>query len=98
MKRQELEQLIKSEVQEYDFRDVEVKVSGDSKCLEIEISQMYEYVEVNFETLQKIAEAIGTQKINVGERDFTSGCESCDWGSNYRVTFYCHDPSVKLTD
>lgn len=61
----------------------------DKDSLEIELSQMYEYLEVqiNYETLKKVSEFFETENINV-DQDFSSGCETCDYGSKYTHTFY----------
>lgn len=56
--------------------------------LEIIVSQMYEYVEVGFDKLAAMAALCETDHINIGEKDFSSGCETCDWGSSYMVYFF----------
>lgn len=48
---------------------------------------MYEYVRVDFEDLERLSEIFDTRKINLRERSFEAGCETCDYGSSYEVHF-----------
>lgn len=85
------------------WREFDVKVArtcdpsaGDD--FEVTVSQMYQYVEVTFDVLKRLSKLFGTTKINVGNYDFTSGCESCDYGSDYTVTIYVKNakPGIRL--
>lgn len=62
-----------------------VEENTDSK-VRVTVSCMYEYVEYNLATLMKIATFFGTMKID-DDRYSHSGCETCDYGSSYEVTF-----------
>jgi hypothetical protein len=52
----------------------------------IEASQMYEYINVTFALMKELAELFGTDKIDT-DQESSSGCETCDYGSDYIVTF-----------
>jgi len=52
----------------------------------IEASQMYDYVNVTFALMKGLAELFGTDKIDTDQTS-SSGCETCDYGSDYCVTF-----------
>ncbi len=64
--------------------------------LEIVISQMYEYIDVTFEHLKAITELCGSKKLNIGQRTCSSGCETCDYGSSYRLPLYVMEPKIEL--
>ena len=51
-----------------------------------EVEQMYEYVTINFDVLSRLAEILGTKNIDT-DLFSTEGCETCDYGSSYRVEF-----------
>lgn len=36
---------------------------------------------VSFGALSKLSEALGTRLINLGARDYSPGCDTCDFGS-----------------
>lgn len=61
-------------------------VDGDR----VELTQMYEYVDLTLAKLEAIAALLGTQHINIEERDrdHEEGCDSCDYGSRYTLTLY----------
>ena len=84
-----------------DLRDFEVEFpSHDPACgtLCIRIQQMYEYVDVTFDNLAKIAEICQTKNINIGDKDCHGGCETCDYGSCYMVDLYLGDFWIPLED
>lgn len=62
--------------------------------ISIKISQMYEYVKLGFADMQKMADVLGTEKIDMSGQDFTSGCDSCDYGSSYVIELVAYDPKV----
>lgn len=54
----------------------------------VKVSDMYNYpLEFTFAQLKEVSEFFGTDKIDL-DRDFSSGCESCDYGSSYQVTLH----------
>jgi hypothetical protein len=40
--------------------------------------------------IQWLANLLDTEKIDIGDRDYQSGCESCDYGSEESLTLTCH--------
>ena len=64
-----------------------VKVTETGDTYQVEVSRMYDHFEVSFDVLKKLAELFGTESFNV-DKDSSSGCETCDWGSKYSHTFY----------
>lgn len=54
----------------------------------VSISKMYEYIEVSFSKLKLISEKMGCKEVDL-ERYSEPGCETCDYGSRYEVTFIC---------
>lgn len=60
----------------------------DKNCWVITLSQMYRYVDVEFEHLLKLSELFNTKKINIGDKWHTEGCETCDYGSKYSLSIY----------
>jgi hypothetical protein len=63
--------------------------------ISLKVSQMYEYVPFEFETMVKFSELFKTKKINVGQEQ-SSGCETCDYGSSYEVTFSILDSGLAV--
>lgn len=68
------------------YRDgcIEVRTNKPN-LVEVTISQMYEYVEVDFSDLLAISQFFGTQQIG-DTRYHSDGCETCDYGSSYEIT------------
>jgi hypothetical protein len=65
--------------------NVTVEVNG--RKVTVEVSDMYSRpLEGNYATLQKIGKFFNTLKINVDHWD-SRGCESCDHGSDYGISF-----------
>lgn len=53
----------------------------------VEVYQMYEYVDFALDTQIKMAEFMGSKNISPADYESYSGCETCDYGSRYTVTF-----------
>jgi hypothetical protein len=69
------------------FGTDEVSVRQDNpKIVQVEVSQMYSYVDCSLANLLALAKFFGTLHINVDEVSY-EGCETCDWGSSYEKTF-----------
>lgn len=70
-------------------RHVNIKIVNtivdNNNYLEIRLSKSYDYPEVNFKFLKQLSEIVGSDEIN-DERFSMSGCETCDYGSNYEIT------------
>lgn len=100
---EKLEKLIEAKVwpestfygDECDGYGVKVYPQDDGR-LRIVVTQMYDPVDCGFNSLQKLAAVLGTQKVNVGENDEVRGCATCDYGSEYSVTFWAHDVDGKV--
>ena|SRR3990172_7627530 len=63
----------------------EVAVNFDGTKYTIKVSQMYEYVPLNFALLSKLSEFFDTKNIN-DSRYHTDSCDTCDYESNYEIT------------
>lgn len=61
---------------------VKERTYAGQDCINIKITKMYEYVELGFATLMKVAKFCKTQEIDVDEWSY-GGCPTCDWGSSY---------------
>lgn len=70
------------------YDSVKCKFEDNNSTLVIELQKMYEHVKVRFEHLEKLSKLLGTQNINLGNREVSSGCPTCDFGSSYRVSIY----------
>lgn len=68
----------------YNKADVTASVEGDT--VRIRADRMYEYVDVSFAALKELSDLFGTDKIDT-DQDSSGGCETCDYGSSYEVTF-----------
>jgi hypothetical protein len=72
----------------FDWEAPSVSVLTNANDLvSVEVEQMYSYVSFNLKMLLEIAEFFGTQNINDNKWS-SGGCETCDYGSSYRVEFY----------
>jgi hypothetical protein len=50
------------------------------------------YVPLTFNVLQALSETLGTRSIDVGDKEYTYGCETCDYGSAATVELYIKHP------
>lgn len=73
-------------VDEYGWRDADVKVEAYGDGYKLIVSQMYEYLPLKFSHLEKLAEIFGTKEFTVNNWSH-SGCETCDYGSRYTHEF-----------
>lgn len=64
---------------------VDVRIYDDNAY--VTLSRMYGYVEFGFEFLEMLSKEFDTKKINVGDRESSPGCDTCDWGSSYTLGF-----------
>lgn len=64
--------------------------------LTIRISQMYKFVDVQFDQLARLAELAQTRKINIGHKTSREGCETCDYGSSYQVPLHLKEFWISL--
>ena len=61
-------------------------INGDS--VEFEYSGGGSAPDINYGFLKDLSEYFGTDNINIENDICVSGCETCDWGSEYGYTFY----------
>jgi hypothetical protein len=71
--------------EEYDKPD-EVMVSIYEDKIDIQMSSMYDPPCLSFALLMAMADFFGTRNINDDDRYSSSGCETCDYGSDYGFT------------
>ena len=64
---------------------VEIRPIG-TNGISIAVRQMYQYVEVSFAKMEAMSKLLDTKNIDL-ERYSREGCETCDYGSSYEVTF-----------
>ncbi len=71
--------------------DLKVDVFVEDTTWKIHLQQMYEGLSsiASFKNLQWLATLLGTDKIDVGDQNYRSGCESCDYGSSDELTITC---------
>lgn len=99
MKMKELEELAKACITDANRERIERPVvsltgSTSSGCFQLEITQMYEFVNVTFEDLERLSKLFGTKNINIGDIYSSGGCDTCDYGSRYELTIHIKDPTV----
>lgn len=75
---------------------VSVSWSEENKCI-IHLSQQYEGIGslCDFARLSWLSELLGTEKIDLENQYYQSGCETCDWGSVDEVDIICYECKVK---
>ncbi len=78
------------------YSDPYIQVTEIKNGFELKVGAQYHSPEINFKTLFQLSELFGTQDIDVDDYA-NSGCESCDWGSDYGHTIQIRFPT-KLTE
>jgi len=78
---------------ENSFVELRVKVSynQNSNTAEVTIKREYDFINFDFEFLEKLSRLFQTKKIDVGNRQSYGGCETCDHGSSYEITFHIRE-------
>lgn len=64
---------------------------------EIEYGAMYESPNLGLDKLIKLSELFGTTNIDVDDYSI-SGCETCDWGSDYGHTIQVKEPTRNVDE
>ena len=82
----ELESAAKAIFPDNDLRDLSISISSGADYINLRVSQMYEFVPFSYSILKKIEAATGCEDIDV-DQYANGGCETCDYGSSYEVTF-----------
>jgi hypothetical protein len=75
------------------YNSVTVKVTFADKNCTVTISKMYEGLGnlVSFANMQWLSTLLGTDKIDLRNEYYREGCETCDYGSEQSVDFFCQD-------
>lgn len=76
----------------YRWDDFEIVDESTGKEIRLAVQRMYEYVPFGFGILKKISEIFGTDLIDTDNYS-RGGCETCDWGSLYKITFIIKEPT-----
>lgn len=63
-----------------------LEVIVDKEGVKLTVANMYEAPGLSFWMLKKLADFFETDDINDDDRFHTSGCETCDYGSEYGFT------------
>jgi hypothetical protein len=73
------------------------RVGKISRGFEIEYGSMYSAPELGLKTLIALSEIFGTKAIDVDNYG-TSGCDTCDYGSDYGHTIQIYEPTKNLKE
>jgi hypothetical protein len=65
-----------------DYNDIDVAIDIYDKSYKIDVSQMYEYLPMDFSIMLKLKDLFQTENFNINQWS-ASGCETCDYGSMY---------------
>lgn len=68
------------------WRDIEISIDKDDKYINVNVYQMYEFINLKAEHLVNMCQVFKTDRIKI-EEDSRSGCETCDYGSEYTRSF-----------
>ena len=74
-----------------DFK-VTATIDKNENKIDVAVEQMYQFVDTSFKRLKQISEAFGTDEIDINSWH-SNGCETCDYGSCYNVTFNIINPT-----
>lgn len=92
----ELNNLLLSECRSTQDSHLEV-TKRDSNCFIITYGQMYDSPELSFEKLLELSEMFGTKKIDVDDYA-NSGCDTCDYGSDYGHEIQIYNPTLLVEE
>lgn len=76
---------------EYSHGELTINKITNTK-FEIGIYQMYDAPVINFTTLKKLSDLLGTEEIDVNNYS-QAGCETCDYGSSYGHEIQVYNPT-----
>lgn len=91
------EQLLTILVKKYDWDDTHVKIKKIDKGLQITYGCQYTSPELSFAKLVELSELFGTKEIDVDNYS-QSGCESCDYGSDYGHDIQIYNPTKNVKE
>ena len=90
----EVKKLAKQLWRETNWREMHVEFTKVEGGYDLKVSQMYEFVPVDFRRLSALSAFFGTREIDVNNWA-QKGCDTCDHGSNYAVTFQIREEKGK---
>ena len=70
------------------------KISKMDGGVIIEVGQMYNYIQFSLSSLIALSAIFGTEDIDLEEHS-ASGCDTCDYGSDYCRTIYIRNLTLK---
>lgn len=79
----------------YDFYDKNLEIHKLDNGFEIEYGCEYTSPKLDFDKLVKLSTLFGTTEIDVDDYNY-SGCESCDYGSEYGHKIQVLNPTENL--
>ena len=95
--KQEVVNEIKTWIDSSSYSDLSVEISSLKEgCYDVTISQMYDFVDVDFNFLEKLSKLFLSKNINIGSRHSQGGCDTCDYGSSYTLSLFIKDSKVSL--
>jgi len=70
---------------------------GKREGFELSYGSMYDAPIISFDRLKAISDLFGTTAIDVDDYA-NSGCETCDYGSDYGHTIQIYEPTANVVD
>jgi hypothetical protein len=80
--------VVRETVQKYARRAYDIDVSvlrRDGDDFTVRLERMYEYVDMDFATLSALSDRFNTKLIDISNKEFHGGCDTCDYGSSYWI-------------
>ena len=85
--KEDIDKFVRETWPEEPYCDYRVEIArADADSAEFTLKQMYKYVELDFAKLKAVSDFFGTLNV-LTDMDSYGGCETCDYGSSYEVTF-----------
>ena len=80
------------------YRDYTIKFDygTGNNDLTVTLQQMYEYVDVQFDHLSQLSEMLATRRIDIRDKRFSSGCETCDHGSSFELSIHIREIGLEI--
>lgn len=82
--------------------EVTVECRKQDSTYVIDVSQMYERPELYkpngsmLDAVVRLSDTFGTNKVDVGEGESNSGCETCNYGSSYGTVLTIINPTKEI--
>lgn len=93
----EKDKLIKEITEYFDtIEDGTVTVDVVDSICKIHLCKMYQGLGdwVSFKNLSWLSKLLNTDNINLENDEYSSGCETCDYGSSHEVDIVCKDIKI----